>query len=80
MILLVMITFQSCGTSTVEVEGVPERVDIVHSIDFSAMKEVFTEECQKRYDTQVEIDLCIDEKIGDLLEFIEGYDNGGNDS
>ena len=65
--------FQSCGNSTHTVEGVPSKIEVIHSIDFEAMKEIFIDDCTKEFDNQTEIDNCVSNKVDDLIDFINNY-------
>lgn len=62
----------SCGKSEHHIKSdLPDRIDIVHSFDLSALETEFINECTENYDTQEEIDQCVEDKIEDVLDIID---------
>ncbi len=74
----ILASLSSCGNDTEHVingETIPRRIDIVHTIELEDFEARFQNECEEEFDTQEEIDTCVDEKVDELLNIIDGILN-----
>ena len=69
---LLLILLISCGksTHTVEVEGIPDNLEIIHTVNIEKLKTDILELCEQNNDTQEEVEQCIDDNIEDILGLI----------
>lgn len=67
----------ACGDSTTTIDGssIPRQIDIVHKIDLENIKQDLTNECEQLYDTQLEVDACIQDRINQLIDFLTGLES-----
>lgn len=74
LLVIVAIGIIACGDTTTTIDGssIPRQIDIVHKIDLENIKQELTDECTAQYETQEEIDACVNEKINQLIDFLSG--------
>ena len=76
--MLCILTLVSCGDTKHKIDGseIPKQIDIVHKIDLGDFKELFINQCEEQCkdDPSPKIceDVCIQEKITELLDFFNG--------
>lgn len=64
----------SCSDTkhVIDGESIPDRIDVVHTIELEDFEARFIDECSEQFETQEEIDQCVDGKVEDLLNIING--------
>ena len=77
LLLIILMSLATCGDTTTTIDGssIPRQIDIVHKIDLENIKQELTDECTAQYETQEEIDACVNEKINQLIDFLSGFQN-----
>lgn len=63
--LVLLLAFTACGDSTVTVTG---EVEVVHKIDLGSFEDQYRKYCEELYDTEREVEDCVDEKMALLIE------------
>lgn len=79
-VLAMIVLVYNCGDTTTTIDGssIPRQIDIVHKIDLENIKAEITDDCTAQYETQPEIDACVNEKINQLIDFLSGFQSEVN--
>ena len=66
-----ILTITNCGK--VEVKGIPEKIQLEHSVSLKQLEEYYTAVCKNEIPdaTATELKTCSENKVGDLLMFIQ---------
>jgi len=69
----------SCGSQTLEVEDSSHvasgKVDFIIDWNLEAFDAIFRDGCELLEDTPEEVELCINQKISDLLKLLENKED-----
>lgn len=80
LLVISMILLTSCGKQVIDIQStiperietdIPEKIDIVHSIDLGQFEEIFINQCVEEFPDSEELqELCVQEKIAELIAIL----------
>jgi len=75
-LIYVSFILASCGDTTHRIEeDLPSQIEVVHKISLEDIEAVFINQCEEEFNTQEEIDQCVNDKLDGVLDLINNLLN-----